>query len=139
MADGEKPQTRHQASKPARNRPWTISEMAKEFGVSHRALRFYQQKGLLSPKRRGNTRLYSPRDFAHMKIIVAAREIDMSLEDIGRILSSYHQKNGVQDQNALIVDLLRAHIGKLTDQHATITGQLALARKILTERSRDLS
>lgn len=113
--------------------------MAGAFGVSHRTLRFYQQKGLLSPKRRGNTRLYLPRDFAHMKIIVAAREIDMSLEDIDRILSSYHQENGEQIQNESVVRLLKAHIGKLADQQATIARQLELARKILTERIRNVN
>ncbi len=113
--------------------------MANEFGVSHRTLRFYQQKGLLSPKRRGNMRLYSPRDFAHMKIIMAARRLSMSLEDIGWILSSYHQKNGEQIQNELIVNLLDGHIQKLTEHHATLGEQLDLARTILDERKRVLN
>jgi DNA-binding transcriptional MerR regulator len=138
MAEQEKPQIRPQTSSPARNRPWTISEMAGEFGVSHRTLRFYQQKGLLSPKRRGNTRLYFPRDFAHMKIIVAARKIDMSLDDIGQILSSYHQKNGAQIQNELIVRLLETHIENLASQQSALAEQLDHARKILADQNRDI-
>ena len=135
MAEQEKPQNKHQT--PTNIRPWTISEMAGEFGVSHRTLRFYQQKGLLAPNRRGNTRLYSLRDFVHMKIIVAARKVNMSLEDIAKILAAYHQKNGAQIQNALIIDLLQAHIEMLTEQHATLTEQLTSARKILSIRKRD--
>lgn len=110
--------------------------MAGEFDVSHRTLRFYQQKGLLSPKRRGNTRLYLPRDFAHMKIIVAARKIGMSLDDIALILSSYHQKNGAQIQNELIVRLLETHIGNLAGQQSALAEQLDQARKILADRNR---
>lgn len=116
-----------------KDRPWTISEMSKEYGVTYRTLRFYQQKGLLSPGRRGNTRLYTPRDRAHMKLISVGRKIGMPLTEIASILNAFHER-GKPGQNAVIEKSLEEHISNLTAQHAEISTQLDEALKLAKER-----
>lgn len=66
-----------------------IGELAKEFDVTLRTLRFYEDKGLLSPHRVGNTRLYSRGDRARLKIILLGKRVGMSLADIQEILDLY--------------------------------------------------
>ena len=68
---------------PDSNEEYTrIGEMAKTFGVTLRTLRFYEDKGLISPKRDGSTRLYSRRDRARLKLILLGRKVGFSLRDV---------------------------------------------------------
>jgi DNA-binding transcriptional MerR regulator len=101
----------------------TISEMAEKFGVTYRALRFYQQKGLLSPKRKGTTRLYLPRDVAHMKIIMDAKRTGLALTDVRDILRTFH-KDGIEQQNLIVIDKLQNQEKLLEDQFQQISEQL---------------
>ncbi len=61
---------------------YTISELAREFQVTPRALRFYEDKGLLSPTRDGLNRVYSTRDRARLKLILQGKSVGFSLSDI---------------------------------------------------------
>ena len=63
--------------------------MAKKFGVTLRTLRFYEDKGLLSPQRDGTTRLYSRRDRARLKLILLGRKVGFSLRDVKQIMDLY--------------------------------------------------
>lgn len=64
----------------------TITDVAEEFGFTLRALRFYEEKGLVSPRRSGNRRLYSPRDRRRLEIIAQGKRIGLALEEIREIL-----------------------------------------------------
>lgn len=64
----------------------SIGEVADEFGFTLRALRFYEEKGLISPRRSGNRRLYSPRDRRRLEIIAQGKRIGLALEEIREIL-----------------------------------------------------
>jgi DNA-binding transcriptional MerR regulator len=64
----------------------SIGEVAEEFGFTLRALRFYEEKGLISPRRSGNRRLYSPRDRRRLEIIAQGKRIGLALEEIREIL-----------------------------------------------------
>lgn len=75
------------AEKAARNY-FTIGEMAREFGFTLRALRFYEEKGLIAPRRNGNRRLYSTADRSRLEIIADAKKIGMPLDDIRAILDA---------------------------------------------------
>lgn len=74
---------------------FSISDLADEFGVTHRAIRFYESKGLLAPKRLNGARIYSRRDRARLHIIVRAKGLGSSLEEIREYLDLYgHQGEG---------------------------------------------
>jgi DNA-binding transcriptional MerR regulator len=87
----------------------TIGDLAKEFGVTHRALRYYEKYGLLSPRRNGNARLYSSSDRARLKLVLLGKRIGLSLVDIGELLELYDI--GGMDEN-----VLSAALGKCTTQ-----------------------
>jgi DNA-binding transcriptional MerR regulator len=68
------------------NRQFTIGELATEFGVTTRTIRFYESKGLISPARRGVARAYSRRDRARLKLILRGKNLGFSLEAIAAYL-----------------------------------------------------
>lgn len=78
---------RETGSATARNL-FTIGEIAREFGFTLRALRFYEEKGLISPRRNGNRRLYSMEDRQRLEIISSGKKIGMPLDDIREILKA---------------------------------------------------
>jgi len=71
---------------------FSISDLSDEFGVTHRAIRFYEAKGLLSPKRLNGARIYSRRDRARLRIIVRAKSLGYTLEDAKDYLDLYGQQ-----------------------------------------------
>ena len=68
---------------------YTIGELAREFGVTARALRFYEDKGLLDPARDGQNRVYSARDRARLQLIVRGKRVGFSLVEIRQMLDLY--------------------------------------------------
>jgi len=68
---------------------YRIGELASEFDITLRALRFYEDKGLVEPRRVGNTRLYSRRDRARLKLILLGKRVGLSLQDISDLLDLY--------------------------------------------------
>ena len=82
----------------ARETDYTIGELAKEFDLTLRTLRFYEDKGLLRPRRKGLQRLYSRRDRARLKLIVMGKRVGFSLQEIGEMLDLYDLKDGQPDQ-----------------------------------------
>ena len=74
---------------------YRIGELSKEFDVTLRTLRFYEDKGLLSPRRIGNTRLYSRADRTRLKLILLGKRVGMSLLDVKEILDLYDPKGGL--------------------------------------------
>ncbi len=64
------------------SRTFTIRQLTKEFGVTARALRFYEEEGLIAPSRRGQTRLYAPRDRARIVLILRGRRVGFSLAEL---------------------------------------------------------
>lgn len=97
------------------NRPkiYTISELSSEFEITARTLRFYEDKGLLAPARRGQTRIFSRRDRARLKRIVQGRRIGLSLDEIKRLLSCHELQGGNPDQ-------LHAALNTLNDSMAML-------------------
>ncbi len=69
---------------------FTIGEIAREFDFTLRALRFYEEKGLISPRRNGNRRLYSAEDKQRLEIIANGKKVGMPLEDIRDILQAFN-------------------------------------------------
>ena len=72
-----------------KGRIYTISELAKEFGVTTRAIRFYENQGLLAPRREGQRRIYSRRDRTRLKLTLRGRRIGMTLAEIQEVFDLY--------------------------------------------------
>ena len=86
------------------NRTYSIRQLSKEFDVTARALRFYEDKGLISPERKGQTRLYSARDRARLQLILRGKRLGFSLVEIHEILDLYTPKDhGTSQMKATLV------------------------------------
>ena len=68
---------------------WTIAELAREFGVTTRTIRFYEDKGLISPERRGQRRIYHPRDKVRLQLVMRGKRLGFSLEEIQEMIDLY--------------------------------------------------
>jgi DNA-binding transcriptional MerR regulator len=81
------------------NRTYTIRELTKEFNVTARTLRHYEDEGLIAPARRGQARIYSQRDHARVTLILRGRRVGFSLAEIREILDLYDRGDGGTKQN----------------------------------------
>jgi DNA-binding transcriptional MerR regulator len=97
-----------------------ISELAEEFNVTLRSLRFYEQKGLLSPRREGRLRIYSRADRTRLKLILQGKRIGLSLLDIKEILVRYDANGENLEQLQLTVEKGEEQMRILERQHAEI-------------------
>lgn len=68
---------------------FTITELAREFRVTARAIRFYEDKGLIAPTRNGQQRVFAPRDRARLKLVIQGKRVGFSLTEIGEMLDLY--------------------------------------------------
>ena len=71
------------------DKTYTISELAGEFGVTTRTIRFYEEKGLISPTRAGQKRLYTPADRVRIKLILRGKRIGMTLQECVDFIDMY--------------------------------------------------
>ncbi|MDX5366656.1 MAG: MerR family DNA-binding transcriptional regulator [Alphaproteobacteria bacterium] len=103
---------------------YSITELAEEFGLTTRAIRFYEDKGLLKPERKGQTRIYYPRDRARLTLIVRGKNVGLALSEIKEILSLYDLRDGCETQNRVAVDKFRKRIAQLHEQRSEIDLQI---------------
>ena len=101
-------------------RTYTISELAREFGVTPRALRFYEDKDMLHPARDGMMRLYSNRDRARLTIIVRLKRLGLPLADIREILDLYALNDGKRAQTKMMLEKFRKQARELEVQRGDI-------------------
>jgi DNA-binding transcriptional MerR regulator len=94
-------------------RTWSIRQLCREFGVTARALRFYEDKELLFPHRRGQTRVFNARDRARLKLIVQGKQLGFSLNEIREMLDLYDRKDGGAQQLAVSLRKFRAQVETL--------------------------
>ncbi len=104
---------------------FTISDLSAEFDVTTRTLRFYEAKGLLEPKRRGQTRLYSRRDRARLKLVLQGKRVGFSLSDIKEMLDLYDLKDGQTTQLNVSLNRFRERISDLQRQKIDIEEAIA--------------
>lgn len=108
---------------PDNSRTYTISQLAREFCVTPRALRFYEDKGLLSPRRDGLNRAYSHRDRARLQLILRGKRVGLSLIEIKEILDLYKVDQRAQAQIAL--KRFKARIAALEQQREDVEAAIA--------------
>ena len=100
--------------------PYSIGEMCDAFGVTARALRFYEDEGLIAPERRGTQRLYSERDRARLAWILRGKRVGLSLADIKELLDLYDVGDGRRTQRLKTVERCQAQVDMLKRQRVDI-------------------
>ena len=104
----------------AERRFYSIGEMGDEFGVTARALRFYEDEELIAPERRGTTRLYTDRDRARLAWILRGKRVGLSLSDIKELLDLYDIGDGRKTQRLKTVERFQGQVDKLKQQRVDI-------------------
>jgi DNA-binding transcriptional MerR regulator len=116
----------------------TIGEVCAEFGVTPRALRFYEAKGLLSPIREGQKRLFTNRCLARLKLILQGKRFGFSLGEIKALLDLYHVGDGQVTQLSATLEAAERHHAELVAQRdelghaiAELEGEMDQIRRML--------
>ena len=104
----------------AARRLYSIGEMCEAFGVTGRALRFYEDERLIAPQRRGTLRLYSERDRARLTWILRGKRVGFSLAEIRELLDLYDLGDGRKTQRAMTIERCRQRIATLQRQRLDI-------------------
>ena len=108
------------AGAPSGREVFTIRDLSREFDVSARTLRFYEEKGLLDPSRRGEQRLYSRRDRARLAYVLAGKTVGFSLEEVREMLDLYDLGDGQVTQLKVALAKFAERIERLERQKADI-------------------
>ncbi len=104
---------------------FTISDLSAEFGVTARALRFYEDEGLIGPERRGLQRVYSHRDRARLAWILRGKRVGFSLGEIREMIDLYDADDGRQVQRQVTLKRCRDRIAALEHQKVDIDAAIA--------------
>ena len=108
---------------------FSIGDLAREFGVTLRTLRFYEDKGLVSPRREGQSRLYSRRDRARLKLVLMGKRVGFSLTEIKGMLDLYDLRDGQVAQ-------LEVALGRFNEQISVLERQKKDIEQALSELKR---
>lgn len=104
---------------------FTIAELAAEFDVTPRAIRFYEDTGLLEPARVGRNRVYSQRDRTRLKLTLRGKRLGLSLQEIKQLVDMYDSETDTAPQLNAFIGVLAAHRRQLEQQRDDIEITLA--------------
>ena len=104
---------------------FSIADLAREFDITTRAIRFYEDEGLLSPRRRGQTRIYGPRDRTRLKLILRGKRLGFSLLEIAEMVTMYDAQPGEAGQLELFLKRISERRAVLEQQREDIKVTLA--------------
>ena len=104
---------------------FSISELAREFEVTPRAIRFYEDQGLMSPRREGQRRIYTARDRTRLKLTLRGKRLGLSLSEIRELIDMYEPGQDERPQLERFLAVLEAHRASLLQQRADIEAQLS--------------
>jgi DNA-binding transcriptional MerR regulator len=122
---------------------YTISELAKEFDLTTRAIRFYEDCGLLAPQRSGRKRIYTSRDRTRLKLTLRGKRLGLTLAEVKELVDMYESPRDTQPQLKKFLAVLAAHRAQLEQQLADLHANLdevraheKEARRLLAEGAR---
>jgi DNA-binding transcriptional MerR regulator len=104
---------------------YTISDLAKEFGITTRTIRFYEEKGMISPTREGQKRLYTTSDRARIKLILRGKRIGMTLQESVDVIDMYDPGHNNADQLHSLINMVKERREHLRHQKKDIDDMLA--------------
>ena len=108
----------------------TISELAEEFKITTRTIRFYEDEGLLRPKRNGRQRIYSKRDYVRLKLILRGKRLGLSLREISDIIELYDSDQGELGQLDSFLQSIRERRTILKQKREDIDATLSELQRI---------
>ena len=94
-------------------RTWSITELADEFGVTLRTLRHYEDVGLITPERRGTSRVFHTRDRIRLQLILRGKRLGFSLPEIRTIVNMYDEQPGEAGQLQYLLDQIEVRRAEL--------------------------
>jgi len=104
---------------------YSIGELAREFDVTPRAIRFYEDQGLISPRRDGQRRIYTPRDRTRLKLTLRGKRLGLTLSEIRELIDMYEPGRDERPQLERFLSVLEAHKATLLQQRADLEAQLS--------------
>ncbi len=110
------PDPRRTSDDSLKEQSYTISELAREFAVTTRAIRFYEDEKLISPRRAGRQRIYFPRDYTRLRLILRGKRLGFSLTEIRGMLDLYESEPGEAGQLKRALDKARERKSLLEQQ-----------------------
>jgi DNA-binding transcriptional MerR regulator len=107
---------------------FSISELAREFDITPRAIRFYEDQGLLAPRRDGQRRIYTTRDRTRLKLTLRGKRLGLTLSEIRELIDMYEPGRDQRPQLERFLAVLEAHKASLLQQQTDIEAQLSEIR-----------
>ncbi|MDY0308312.1 MAG: MerR family DNA-binding transcriptional regulator [Castellaniella sp.] len=109
---------------------WTISDLAREFGITPRTIRFYEDQGIVSPTRAGRNRVYAARDRTRLKLALRGRRLGLQLSEIVTLIDLYDRSSASNDaQLRQYAEVLASHREKLEQQRRDLDETLKELRR----------
>jgi len=106
------------------NANYSISDLSKEFDITTRSIRFYEDQGLLAPTRKGQTRIYNQRDKVRLKLILRGKRLGFSLAETGRLFELYDADKSSAKQLSSMMKLISQKKNDLKQQLEDISAVL---------------
>ncbi|MBB1628632.1 MerR family DNA-binding transcriptional regulator [Achromobacter sp. UMC71] len=103
---------------------WTISELAREFDVTPRTIRFYEDQGIVSPAREGRNRIFGPRDRTRLKLALRGKRLGLQLSEILTLIDMYDGPGDTEVQLRQYLAVLEQHRATLEQQRRDIEDTL---------------
>jgi DNA-binding transcriptional MerR regulator len=107
-------------AQPAAEAFHTVTQLARELGVTARTIRFYEDKGLIAPQRAGSTRVYTTRDRARMILILRGKRLGFSLREIREYLDLYDVDHTQAEQLRVLREAVAKRLASLREQHKAL-------------------
>ena len=121
------------------DRTWTITELAEEHGVTLRTLRHYEDVGLLSPERRGTTRVFHQRDRIRLRLILRGKRLGFTRPEISTLVDMYDDQPGEAGQLRYLLDRIEVRRADLEQRRRDIDDTLAELDEVAARCREDLT
>ena len=121
------------------SRTFTIAEIAEELGVTHRTIRYYEDKGLVTPERRGTLRVFHSRDRTRLRLVLRGKRLGFPLDEIRTIVDMYDETPGESGQLTYLLDQIEERRGDLWQRRHDVDAALAELDDLETRCHADLA